>query len=62
MAYCAFQRARCCSRGLNAEQVTEKKILTNGLTKSEEYYSDENHGDYVYVTLEEMVNNYRELY
>jgi hypothetical protein len=25
----------------------------------EEYYSDEsNHGDYVYVTLEEMVNNF----
>jgi hypothetical protein len=28
-------------------------------SKSQEYYeNEENHGDYVYVTLEEMVNNF----
>jgi hypothetical protein len=43
----------------NAEQVTEQKNLNKWPHKSEEYYSDEsNHGDYVYVTLEEMVNNF----
>jgi hypothetical protein len=43
----------------NAEQVTEQKNLNKWPHKIRRILrNEENHGGYVYVTLEEMVNNF----